>query len=224
VAAGLIEAEIALERERLADAARLASAVQPLTPRLPERVRGSARAALQLVAGTAEARSGKRDAARRRLDADRAVLNGRNDTEIWLYHALEGEIALAAGDHTTAATAFAAGSRRAWFSLGWGALLAVTSTLSLRDGEARVKIAAGDRAGALLSYQRLLTPSRDQRWIAALEPRFVLARARLLDRTDPVVAREEYSRFLTLWAHADADLPELAEAKRRLRLIPAAER
>jgi hypothetical protein len=29
-------------------------------------------------------------------------------------------------------------------------------------------------------------------------------------------ARTEYSRFLDLWKHADADLPELAEARRVL--------
>jgi hypothetical protein len=41
--------------------------------------------------------------------------------------------------------------------------------------------------------------------------------ARLLDEEgDQAGARVEYRRFLTLWAKADADLPELSEAKKSL--------
>jgi hypothetical protein len=39
--------------------------------------------------------------------------------------------------------------------------------------------------------------------------------ARLLEKKgDPKAALAEYQRFLTFWAHADADLAELAEARR----------
>jgi hypothetical protein len=45
----------------------------------------------------------------------------------------------------------------------------------------------------------------------------VLALARLLaEAGDARGARQEYERFLTLWADADADLPELREARRAI--------
>jgi hypothetical protein len=48
-----------------------------------------------------------------------------------------------------------------------------------------------------------------------LEPRHILELARLLGQAgDKAGARVEYDRFLTLWANADAGLPELAEARR----------
>ena len=48
-----------------------------------------------------------------------------------------------------------------------------------------------------------------------LEPRHVLALARLLDQGDDAAgARVEYQRFVTLWADADEGLPEIEEARR----------
>ena len=51
-----------------------------------------------------------------------------------------------------------------------------------------------------------------------LEPRFVLALARLLDESgDPVAAEAEYRRFVDLWTGADEVFsPLLDEARRRL--------
>lgn len=49
------------------------------------------------------------------------------------------------------------------------------------------------------------------------EPRYVLQLARLHDAAgERQAARDEYKRFLALWKGADADLPELAEARRAL--------
>ena len=51
-----------------------------------------------------------------------------------------------------------------------------------------------------------------------LEPRYVLAAARLAERAgDRAAARAGYARFLELWAGADDGLPELTEARRYLR-------
>jgi hypothetical protein len=50
-----------------------------------------------------------------------------------------------------------------------------------------------------------------------LEPRYVLAVARLADRAgDRAMARAEYARFLELWKDADEGAPELTEARRYL--------
>jgi len=48
-----------------------------------------------------------------------------------------------------------------------------------------------------------------------MEPLYVLQIARLLEKKgDGKAALGEYQRFLRLWKNADADLPELAEARR----------
>jgi hypothetical protein len=50
---------------------------------------------------------------------------------------------------------------------------------------------------------------------AALQPRHVLALARLLDEQgQTTAARAEYERFLKLWARADEGLPQLEKARR----------
>ena len=68
-------------------------------------------------------------------------------------------------------------------------------------------------------------PGRTE-WVAMLEPRYVLERARLFDEMrQPAAAAAEYTRFLQLWTGADGHLPELAEARRALvRLGPSARR
>ena len=49
------------------------------------------------------------------------------------------------------------------------------------------------------------------------EPRYLLRLARLLEQAgDRNAARTEYGRFLDLWKHADANLPEVTEARRAL--------
>ena len=54
----------------------------------------------------------------------------------------------------------------------------------------------------------------DLKLSSLLEPRYVLELARLLDENgDRTAARIEYRRFLDFWTHADAQLPELAEAR-----------
>jgi tetratricopeptide (TPR) repeat protein len=93
----------------------------------------------------------------------------------------------------------------------------VTNNLILRDGAARAAHARGDLPAAIEIYRRLLATGPDQKWAALYEPRYVLRLARLLEQAgDRQAARAEYLRFLELWKHADANLPELAEARRAL--------
>jgi hypothetical protein len=58
--------------------------------------------------------------------------------------------------------------------------------------------------------------------MATLEPRYVLELARVLDQLgDRAAARLEYQRFLRLWNHADAGLPEVSEATRAIARLAA---
>ncbi len=85
------------------------------------------------------------------------------------------------------------------------------------DGPARALEASGDLDGAIAAYRGLLTPDVANMWTLLLEPRYVLAIARLhAKKGDRAAARQEYQRFLDLWKNADAGQPELAEAKRAL--------
>jgi hypothetical protein len=77
-----------------------------------------------------------------------------------------------------------------------------------------VKTARGDFDAAIEIYRDLITPSLTSKWVAPLEPRFVLELARLHDKTGAKqAAREHYQRFLELWENADPGLPEVEEAE-----------
>ena len=68
-------------------------------------------------------------------------------------------------------------------------------------------------AAAIDIYRRLIANGPELKRVALYEPRYVLQLARLLEQAgDRPSARAEYRRFLDLWKHADANLPELAEA------------
>jgi tetratricopeptide (TPR) repeat protein len=93
----------------------------------------------------------------------------------------------------------------------------LTNNLILRDGVARAAHARGDIPRAIQAYRQMLANGPELKWVSLYEPRYVLQLARLLDAAgDRQAARIEYSRFLDLWKRADANLPELAEARRAL--------
>jgi tetratricopeptide (TPR) repeat protein len=176
--------------------------------------------AASLLAGTAEVRSGNLAAARALLDSQREVMDRRDQVDQWWHAALEGEIALAAGDLSAAEAAFIAGEPeiKMSFSLGTSIIgTALANSLPYHDGSARVKKAQGDLSGAIEIYRDLLTPDIGSKWTGWLEPRYVLRLARLLDESgDKESARAEYERFLELWKNADEGLPELEEARKYL--------
>jgi tetratricopeptide (TPR) repeat protein len=172
-----------------------------------------------LLGGVADARSGQLDAAKHRLAQAQGVANTRTTWHHWIVRTLEGEIQLAAGDLAAAERAFADADRplKMFFSMGSPSSSLVRNSYPFRDGTARVLAARGDLAGAVIAYQRLLTLDLTQKWTSILDPRLVLQLARVLERQgNGGAAREQYQRFLDLWKRADAGLPELAEARRKV--------
>lgn len=162
---------------------------------------------------------GRLAVARDGLETARKAVNPQRLADTWMVRSLEGEIALAAGDLAAAEAAFAAGEPpiKMVFSLSTLPPTVFNNNSPSRDGLARVKKARGDLRGAIDIYRRLLRPDISSKWTAVLEPRYVLELARLLQQSgDAAGARAEYQRFLDLWKHADPDLPEIAEARRRL--------
>jgi tetratricopeptide (TPR) repeat protein len=206
----LLSALIALERGQLAQArTELRTAEQRLAG-LPEQRRRFYLVLLEFLAGMVDVKAGRLVESHHRASLI---------AERWWASSLEGDIALADGRLAEAAAAYSAGepSVRMWTNMVQPLTAILANNSPSRDGAARVMMARADLAGAIQAYRRLLGPSSGQKFAAMLEPRHVLALARLLEQTgDGAAARHEYERFLDLWKNADAGLPETAEARRAL--------
>jgi tetratricopeptide (TPR) repeat protein len=167
-----------------------------------------------LMGGLAEIRAGNIGNASARLASQKARYTRAVAIEANWIAALEGEIALAQGRYDEAVSSFRASQQKAWMILGRDATTVFAINLPTRDGVARVEIRRGNRSDAVAEYRRLTAVGAGRDSSSVLEPRHVLELARLLDQNgDTAGARAEYERFLTLWARADAGLPELMLAK-----------
>jgi tetratricopeptide (TPR) repeat protein/predicted Ser/Thr protein kinase len=174
-----------------------------------------------LVGGVAELRAGNLMSAVARVGSQKSRYDSDDRVESRWVAALEGEIALAHGQHDEAMASFKASESPAWLTLGSGILAVFAMNPPSRDGRARVDIARGNRPAAVEEYRRLTAAGPGGR-SAVLEPRHVLALARLLDQEgDAAGARVEYQRFLKLWANADEGLPEIEEARRAVSRLAA---
>ena len=167
-----------------------------------------------LFGGVAEIRAGNAKSAVSRLASQKARYTASDPVESTWFAALEGEVALAQGQHDRALSSFNTARKKVWLVLGRDASTVFATNLPSRDGLARVATARGNRADAIEEYRRLTTLDAGSGSSAVLEPRHILELARLLDKEgDKAGARVEYGRFLQLWTNADAALPELSEAK-----------
>jgi tetratricopeptide (TPR) repeat protein len=212
----LVSAMLAMEQEDYEQAVEQCVAAERILTTVPAERARFISALRELLRGVTEVRRGRLTEARTHLEGQRRLYPSTPD--VWWQRALEGEIALAAGDLDQAVAAFseAAPPRKQFFSgLVEGSLL--SNDLIFRDGLARVAIAKGDLQLAVGIYRRLLSYSPDQKWVAIFEPRYVLEIARLLEQIgDKRGARAEYERFLEFWKRADADRTERSEAQRAL--------
>ena len=175
-----------------------------------------------LIGGAVEAQAGRVEAARVHQAALQRPGAESDAIQVSWQEALAGEMALSLGDLARAESGFQA----AQFQIGSSfsietTLVSLGNNLPFRDGLARVKAARGQLAEAITIYRRLNEPDITSTWISMLEPRFVLAVARLAARAgDTATASAEYRRFLQLWKNADEGLPELAEARAHDRNTP----
>jgi len=213
----LLSALYALEQRNYGETLESVGRAEALLPHVESDWVGPLTVTGSLLAGTAEARSGNLEAARDRLDSQRDAMDSESQSDQWWHAALEGEIALAADDLAVAERAFIAGEPEIKMSFMLGRSIigtAMANNFPFHDGLARVRKAQGDSDAAIEIYRDLLTPDIGSKWVAWLEPRYVLRLARLLDGTgDKEGARKEYERFLELWKDADEGLPELKEAR-----------
>ena len=217
----LTTATYAFERNRCPEALRDVAAAERVLATIPPGLATHLQVYADLVAGVCDAREGRHDAAAQRAEHARRIHRASAPLERWWVGVLEGEAALARGDHDAAARAFASGqpAGRLFFSRHLYFFLpsVLANNLILRDAPARIAVAQGRPGEAIAVYRRLLTSGPDQPWTAALEPRYIFALAQLLDKAgDTDAARSEYRRFLEYWQSADPGLPETAAARAAL--------
>jgi serine/threonine protein kinase len=214
----LTSAWLSIERQLYAPALEDVGAAERL---LADRPKHSLLVLAELLGGIAEIRAGNVKNGESRLASQKTRYSSDNAMESNWVLALEGEIALAQGQHDRAVARFKTARKPAWSVLGRDDSTVFAANLPSRDGIARVQVARGDRAAAVEEYRRLTTAGPDHGPSAVLEPRHILALARLLrEQGDKAAASAEYARFLQLWARADAGLPELSEAKQGLNAAP----
>jgi tetratricopeptide (TPR) repeat protein len=212
----LLEAMLAQERRQLRRAFEAVRRAEGAAPKASGEVLAKRRSSVaHLIGGAVEAQAGRVEAARLHHAALRA-LGGESDAlQVSWLGALAGEMALSQGDLAGAESGFKAAQYQIGSSFSVETtLVSLGNNLPIRDGLARVKAARGQLAEAIAIYRRLNQPDITSTWVSVLEPRFVLAVARLAARAgDTATARAEYGRFLQLWKDADEGLPELAEAR-----------
>jgi tetratricopeptide (TPR) repeat protein len=215
----MLSATIALERGRLPDAERAARRALASADAIEDAGLRRVRAVYAMaLAGIADARAGQLGEARSHLETLEKIHEPTARREAWPVGLLKAEIALAQNAPAEAAILFAAAepATKMWFSAG-EYVSVFANALSLRDGVARARQLQGDVSGAIEAYRFLTTIDLRQKWSAVLEPRFVLALARLLGRAgDRAGALREYQRFLELWSKADEPAPEVREARMAL--------
>jgi tetratricopeptide (TPR) repeat protein len=214
----LLDAIVALEQGDYGEVLNVAERARGnLQDHRDQALRESSERFVHILVGFARVGEGNLDAARSEAETVRDLLARPHwAPDDWWYTALEGEIAFAKGDLDAVEVSYRRGEPepKAFFVRLVVGGVVYCNNPPRRDLLARVAAARGDLARAIEIYRALNTPSIESKWTSALEPRYVLEIARLLDQKgDYDAAREEYGRFLELWKNADPGLPELEEAR-----------
>jgi tetratricopeptide (TPR) repeat protein len=214
----LSSAVFSIELRSYARARKDIAAAERTIAELPQERRRIYVVATDLLSGIIDARTRSLPDARLHLDSMKRRSNPAVTTEGSWRRTLQSEIALAANQPEQAVAVHSADEPgpKNWFGILNGPWMSPSGP-PFRDGLARAKQAQGDLQGAIATYRELLTPGPRQGATTVFEPRYVLEIARLLEQTgDRATARHEYMRFLDMWKRADAELPELDEARTAL--------
>jgi len=169
--------------------------------------------------GLVDVKQGKLEAAMARLMEIEPVLPDiLPDYRNWIAYYrnfLGAEIALAEGDAQRAITIaekppFSAGNvepRNDW----------LRNAPFLKDVLARAYRRNGDLDKAIAEYERLISFNKRGSEFYFIHPRYYFRLAELYEEKGMTPnAIRGYERFLDLWKHADADIPEIGQARKRL--------
>jgi len=91
-----------------------------------------------------------------------------------------------------------------------------------RDVIARAYLEKGEIDKAILEYEKLVDPDPNKRNNFLIRPTWRYELAKLYEEKElRTKAVEQYEKFLDIWKNADADQPELVDAKKRLAKLKA---
>jgi TolB-like protein len=203
--ADLFDAAFALERGEHARAVEHATRAATLAGGGTVDIMRVRRAAFaHLIAGVAEARAARIDAARDRLAAQRKLDVSADRVQGSWQQMLAAEIALSEGRVDEAERAFRASEYHIASSFAiYPAPVALANNFPFRDGLARTALARGDLARAGDVYRRLNQPDPTSTWYSVFEPRYALAAADLAARAgNAALSRNERARFAQAWKGA----------------------
>jgi tetratricopeptide (TPR) repeat protein len=169
-----------------------------------------------------DVRSGKLDSARIRITAAKSRMGslepGLKPVDL-MVDLFEAEVLLAEGLADSAIRAVRT-IPSVGPSMGYGWYLPMYNTPQFRDIVPRAFVKKGMMDSAIVEYERLLRidpGSVDRRF---LQPMFHYRLARACEQAGQRErALAEYRRFLEIWNRADADRPELIDAKKRVAVL-----
>jgi TolB-like protein len=215
--ADLFDAAFALERGEDARALEHAGRAATLaTGGTVDIMRVRRASVAHLIAGVAEIRAGRIDAARERLAAQRKLdINADRIQGSW-QQMLVAEIALSEGRLDEAERAFRDSEYHLASSFAiYPAPVALANNFPFRDGLARTAVARGDLARAVDLYRRLNQPDASSKWYSVFEPRYALAAADLAERAgNAAMSRSERARFVQVWKGGAQPAVRLARESR----------
>jgi tetratricopeptide (TPR) repeat protein len=170
------------------------------------------------VMGWLEVKKGSTEAAKARLAEMGTLKSEYYQDQIKYYEALLGaEIMISEGSPGKAVDLMKGATAHIVDYINYPEYQVRFNFPALKDVLARAYLAKGDRDKAIAEYERLATFDPLERSSFLIYPLYDYRLAKLYEEKGlKAKARERYARFLDLWKGADADIPEIGEAKTRL--------